>query len=91
MKKSLKLLSAAFVAIMLLSAVATPVAMAASSTTTTGSLSALDLYILEQLPNAIPLSNGSYMIPNVGVVTAEKIQDLYSRYWGTLYPSYKPG
>lgn len=92
MKKSLKLLSAAFVAIMLLSAVATPVAMAA----TTNSLGSLtvnpDLYIMEQLwkGNCIPMANGDYWIPSIGVVDGDRVNELKDKYWSNLYPSYGP-
>ncbi|MBQ7334752.1 MAG: hypothetical protein IJW95_04710 [Clostridia bacterium] len=81
MKKTLKLLSAAFVAIMLLSAVATPVAMAASTTATLNGLTSLDLYIIEQISNAVLLSNGNYSIPGIGEVDGDQVRELYSRYW----------
>lgn len=90
MKKSLKLLSAAFVAIMLLSAVATPVAMAASTTAPLSGLTSLDMYIIEQLPNAVLLSNGNYSIPGIGEVNGTKIRELYTRYWEMLHSSYNP-
>lgn len=90
MKKSLRLLAAAFVAIMLLSAVATPVAMAAITAPTFSGLSSLDMYILEQLSNAVLLSNGNYSIPGIGEVDGAKIRELYGMYWGSLYPSYNP-
>lgn len=90
MKKTLKLLSAAFVAIMLLSAVATPVAMAASTTATLNGLTSLDLYIIEQISNAVLLSNGNYSIPGIGEVDGDQVRELYSRYWSALHPSYSP-
>lgn len=92
MKKSLKLLSAAFVAIMLLSAVATPVAMAATTDTFGSIIVNPDLYILEQIwkGNCIPMANGDYWIPSVGVVDGDKVNDLRDKYWTNLYPSYGP-
>ena len=90
MKKSLKLLSAAFVAIMLLSAVATPVAMAATTTASLSGLTSLELYIIEQLPNAVLLSNGNYSIPGIGEVDGDQIRELYTKYWSILHPSYAP-
>ena len=86
MKKSLKLIAAAFASIMLLAAIATPAAMAA----TTGSISSVDRYILEQLPNSIPMINGNYYVPGFGEVSGEELQELYKLYWSTLYPSYTP-
>ena len=92
MKKTLKLLSAAFVAIMLLSAVATPVAMAASGDTFGSIIVSPDLYIMEQLwkGNCIPMANGDYWIPSVGVVNGDKVNELKDKYWSNLYPSYGP-
>ena len=89
MKKSLKLLSAAFVAIMLLSAVATPVAMAATTNAFSG-LTSLDLYIIEQLSDAVLLSNGNYSIPGIGEVDGDQVRELYGKYWSILHPSYAP-
>ena len=92
MKKTLKLLSAAFVAIMLLSAVATPVAMAASGDAFGSIIVSPDLYIMEQLwkGNCIPMANGDYWIPSVGVVNGDKVNELKDKYWSNLYPSYGP-
>ena len=92
MKKTLKLLSAAFVAIMLLSAVATPVAMAASGDAFGSIIVSPDLYIMEQLwkGNCIPMANGDYWIPSVGVVNGDKVNELKDKYWTNLYPSYGP-
>ena len=92
MKKTLKLLSAAFVAIMLLSAVATPVAMAATTDTFGSIIVNPDLYIMEQLwkGNCIPMANGDYWIPSVGVVNGDKVNELKDKYWSNLYPSYGP-
>lgn len=86
MKKSLKMIAVAFASIMLLTAIATPAALAA----TNGPVSSVDRYILEQLPNSIPLSDGSYYVPGFGVVSGDDLQELYKLYWGTLYPSYTP-
>ena len=92
MKKTLKLLSAAFVAIMLLSAVAPPVAMAASGDAFGSIIVSPDLYIMEQLwkGNCIPMANGDYWIPSVGVVNGDKVNELKDKYWSNLYPSYGP-
>ena len=90
MKKSLKLLAAAFASIMLLAAAATPVAMAASNTLPGSSISSIDRYILEQLPNSIPLANGNYFIPGFGEVSGDAVRELYKLYWSTIYPSYNP-
>ena len=92
MKRTLKMLSAAFAVVMLLSAVAAPVAMAATTNNLSNIIINPDLYIMEQLwkGNCIPMANGDYWIPSVGVVDGDKVNDLKDKYWNNLYPSYGP-
>ena len=92
MKRTLKMLSAAFAVVMLLSAVAAPAAMAATTDSFSGLFVNPDLYILEQLMkgNCIPMANGDYWIPSVGVVDGDKISEMRDKYWEAWYPSYGP-